>query len=299
MGILTKEVEIRPRGKMIKYYNHKGYNAKYNQPLMINVEDLTNESCVSVKVLCDYCKETVCNPTYRDYYKRIRKFGNYACSKCRSFHDKETYMKNLGVDSPAKLEEVRKRMAETSLHRYGVLNPMQSLEVRAKANETLCQNGTQKTSKQQVYLRNLYGGELNYPVKYYAVDICLPDEKLVIEYDGGGHNLRVILGRLTQEEFNQKEIIRSNIIKKEGYKQIKIISSHDKLPQDSTLLQMLEQAKKYFLDYPEHSWCSYNIDQSMLFNAECKDGIEYNFGELRTIKDSDLNTKNITSLEVA
>ena len=161
---------------------------------------------------------------------------------------------------------------------------MQSLEVREKANETLCKNGAQKTSKQQLYLHSLYGGKLNYSIKYYAVDICFPEEKIALEYDGGGHDLRVSLGRLTQEEFNQKEIIRNNILKREGYKRINIISKSDLLPSDSTLLQMLSEAKQYFSQYPEHSWFIYNIDKSMIFNAENKQGIHYDFGALRTIK---------------
>ena len=285
MGIITKEVEIRPRGKMIQYYKDKGYSAEYDQALMVNVEDLSNGSYINVEVLCDYCKETVCNPTYKDYYKRFNKFGNYACSKCRAFHDRETYVKNLGVDSPAKLKEVREKMINTSLKRYGVKNPMQSPEIRAKVNETLCKNGTQKTSRQQLYLHNLYGGELNYPISYYSADICFPEEKLVIEYDGGGHYLRVTLGRLTQEEFDQKEIVRNNIIKREGYKQMRIISSTDLLPSDTILLQMLTQAKEYFSNYSKRSWIEFNIDTSTVRNAEQKDGVFFDYGDLRRIKE--------------
>ena len=38
--LLTKEVEVKPRGKMIQYYKDKGYDAKYSQPLIVKVEDL-------------------------------------------------------------------------------------------------------------------------------------------------------------------------------------------------------------------------------------------------------------------
>ena len=113
--------------------------------------------------------------------------------------------------------------------------------------------------------------------------------KIDIEYDGGFHNGQVKLGRLTQEEFDQKEIIRNNIIKREGYKIMRIVSRKDLLPSDSTLLQMLSEAKEYF-SKTNHHWCTYDIDQSLLFSAEHKDGIYYDFCELRTIKDSDLNT---------
>ena len=167
---------------------------------------------------------------------------------------------------------------------------MQSPDVRAKANETLCKNGNQKTSKQQLYLHSLYGGELNFFVKYYATDICFPEEKLIIEYDGGGHALRVVLGRLTQEEFDQKEIIRNNILKREGYKRINIVSNSDKLPQDDVLLKMLFDARTYF-QTTSHTWQTYDIDKSLLFNAENINGIPYDFGALRTIKDNDIQNQ--------
>lgn len=196
-------------------------------------------------------------------------------------------MANYGVNCPSKNEKVKQKIRDTNLQRYGVLSTMQSPEVRAKANETLCKNGNQKTSKQQLYLHSLFGGELNYPISYYAVDICFLDEKIYLEYDGGGHDLRVVLGRLTQEEFNKKEIIRNSILKREGYKQIHIVSKKDLLPQDNVLLQMLSDAKQYF-STTSHSWVTYDIDQSLLINAEHKQGTPYDFGSLRTIKDNDI-----------
>ena len=198
---------------------------------------------------------------------------------------KQSFLNKYGVEYPLQILEAKEKMVNSFLRKYGVSNPMQSPEIRAKANETLCKNGTQKTSKQQIYLHSIYGGELNYAISYYAVDICFPEEKLVIEYDGGGHDLRVTLGRLTQEEFNQKEIIRNNIIKREGYKQMRIISTKDLLPSDTILLQMLSQAKEYFSDYPEHSWIEFNIDTSTVRNAEQKDGVFFDYGELRKIKE--------------
>lgn len=379
--LLTKEVEVKPTGKMIQYYKDKGYDAKYKQPLMVKVSDLSPKGCyINIEVLCDCCNEVICNPTYRDYYNRIEKFGEYACSNCRYIHQKKTCLDKYGVDSQAKLEDVRKRMANTSLERYGTVNPMQnnrikdklkksvyerygvynvsqsvevqqkreqtfierynvtnpfeskeiqqkisntllskygfeyvsqipdvqekvkqtnlqrygaiypnqSPKVRAKTTKTLYNNSSQKISKQQQYISNLYNGILNYPVFYYNVDIYLSNDNLVIEYDGGGHNLNVITGRITQEEFKQKEIIRDNIIKREGYKQMRIISSRDLLPSDQALLQMLDEARQYFSQFPNHSWIEYNIDTSTVHNAEHKDGIPYDFGELRKIKQSDV-----------
>lgn len=194
----------------------------------------------------------------------------------------ETFQKNTGYVNPAQSPEIKEKIRLTNLQRYGVEYTLQSPDVRAKANETLCKNGTQKTSKQQLYLHSIFGGEINYPIKYYATDICFPEEKLIIEYDGGGHNLRVVLGKLTQEEFDQKEITRSSIIKREGYKTMRIISQKDFLPSDQVLLHMLCDARNYF-QTTSHTWVCYDIDQSLLFNAEHKDGIPYSYGELRRI----------------
>lgn len=229
---------------------------------------------------------------------RLTNIQRYGCpnpSQVPEFKEKAklTSLEHFGVDCPSKSEEIKEKTRMTNIQKYGVEYTMQSPEVRAKANETLCKNGTQKTSKQQLYLHSLYGGELNFFVKYYATDICFPEEKLIIEYDGGGHDLRVTLGRLTQEEFNQKEIIRNNIIKREGYKQMRIVSEKDLLPSDSILLQMLSDARNYFSTYPSHSWIEFNISTSTIRNAEHKDGITYSYGSLRTIKDNDVQTTDI------
>ena len=90
--------------------------------------------------------------------------------------------------------------------------------------------------------------------------------------------------------FEKKELYRNVAIKREGYKQMRIISSKDLLPSDTILLQMLQEAKQYFSQYPNHSWIEFNIDTSTIRNAENPEGLPYSFDSLRTIKDSDLNT---------
>ena len=219
----------------------------------------------------------------------------YGSSYAKQFAEKAfgTFRDKTGYDFPSQSPEVREKMAQSYIEHYGVDSPAKSPEIREKMSQTLYANSSQKTSKQQRYINTLYQGILNYPVKYYNVDIYLPNDNLIIEYDGGGHMLNVVSGRETIEEYTQKEIVRNAVIKHEGYKQITIVSSKDLLPQDPTLLQMLSEAKHYFSLYPNHSWIEFNIDTSTVRNAEHKDGIPYSFGKLRTIKDSDLpNNEN-------
>ena len=203
----------------------------------------------------------------------------------------QTCINHFGVDNPLKSEEIKEKVRKTSLEKYGYTTPSQFPDVKEKAAKTFYKNGTIPTSKQQRYIYNLYNTtdsvvKLNFPISCYNADICFPIEKMTMEYDGGFHNGQVKLGNITQEEFNQKEIVRNNIIKKEGYKQIRIISSKDLLPSDQILFQILYDAKQYFYDYPNHSWIEFDIDDSSIRSAEYKDGIPYNYGKLRRIKDS-------------
>lgn len=371
MGILTKDVEIRPTGKSIKYYKDKGYNAAHLKPIMVKVEDLPEHSDRVVEILCDYCKENIIFMKYSTYRKGAKNIEKHACKNCRYEKIKEVTQKLYGVECIGSLPEVkekrdktilerydvdcysktetskekskvtslikygfdnpskspliskkrketnlqkfgyeynlqspivRKQIEDTCLSKYGCINVSQVPEIRKKVSEVLYKNSTAPTSRQQIYLYNLYNingdVELNYPVSYYNTDICLSKEKIICEYDGSGHNLSVKMGDISQEEFDRKEIIRSFVVKQEGYKTMRIISYKDRLPSDQVLFQMLSDAKHYF-QTTQHTWVSYDIDKSLLFNAESPHGTPYNFGSLRTIKESDLNAikDNTTTAE--
>ena len=196
---------------------------------------------------------------------------------------KKTIIDKYGVEYPMRSEMVKQKLKQTYLERYGVDNPNKLPEVRIKIANSFYKNSSKIASSQQRYLHSLYGGELNYPISYYNADICLPKENIIIEYNGGGHMLNVITGKETQEEYNQKEIVRNNIIKRAGFKQITIVSSKDYLPSDEILLKILEQSKEYF-NTTDHTWVEYNIDTSLMRNAENKEGVFFDFGELRKIK---------------
>lgn len=203
---------------------------------------------------------------------------------------KQTNLEKYGCEYVVQLDEVKKKIVQTNIERYGYKNVMQSPEFFEK---WFAKNGSDfvKSSRQQIYLCILYSGILNYPFKCFALDIFLPEDNLDIEFDGSGHRMSISIGTVTEEEFEKKELYRNVAIKKEGYKQMRIISSKDLLPQDDILLQMLSDAKIYFSQYPNHSWIEYLIDSSTVRNAENPQGNFYFFGELRTIKDSDI--KNI------
>lgn len=219
----------------------------------------------------------------------LQRYGVEYASQSEEIQERirSTTEERYGVPYASQSDEIKEKILQTNLKRYGCKTPSQLPEVREKMSKTLYANSSQKSSRQQLYINKLYQGILNFPVKYYCADICLPDDNLIIEYDGGGHMLNVIMGRETIDEYNHKEIVRFNVIKNEGYKQLKIISSSDKLPSDITLLQMLSKTRNYFSEYPNHSWIEFNLDTSLVRNAENKQGVPYDFGVLRRIKDED------------
>jgi very-short-patch-repair endonuclease len=140
-------------------------------------------------------------------------------------------------------------------------------------------NGTNQCSKQQKYLHNILGGKLNYPIGKSSLDIAFPDEKIYIEYDGSGHDLSVKLGRVTQQEFLDKEKRRNYALLKRGWKEIRIVSKDDKLPTSYKIKQMFDEAINYLNE--GHHWIKFiindNIIQSSVFNKY------YNYGELKRI----------------
>ena len=242
----------------------------------------------------------------------VERYGKRFPIQVPEFKEKQrqTTIQHYGTEYPQQNKEIQEKTKQTNLLRYdseytltspefrakgqkkiqevyGVDNVSKSPIIQFKIRESLYKNGTCVCSAQQKYLHNLFGGELNYPFDYYSLDIAFPDEKLTIAYDGGGHDLSVKLGEITEKDFRRREIIRSNYLKLGGWKEMKIISADDRLPSDETLLLMLDISKQYFEDYPNHSWFEWNITKNSFRNAETMSGGFFNYGELRTIKGDD------------
>lgn len=98
----------------------------------------------------------------------------------------ESFYDKTGYKYPSQSPKVREKIIQSLINEYGVDSPSKSLEVREKISKTLYANSSQKASKQQKYICKLYQGTLNFPIKNYNVDICLLNDNLIIEYDGGG-----------------------------------------------------------------------------------------------------------------
>ena len=207
----------------------------------------------------------------------LNKYGNKIALLNEEIKNKsrKTIKEKYGVEFISQSEECKKKVKETTQKKYGVDSVLQLESVREKINP--------KYSYAQLYICKLYNGELNYPFKKYNFDI-LVNKNIDIEIDFGGHELSVKRGEITQDEFDKKQMIRDIISRRNGYKVVRLISRKDKMPCDDILLKILEDIKKYFNLYPNHSWITFDIDKSLLFCAECKNGIDYYYGVLKKYK---------------
>lgn len=106
---------------------------------------------------------------------------------------------------------------------------------------------TPMTSSQQKHIAKLLNGDLNYRISNYFLDIYLKKENICIEYDGSGHNLSILFGSKTEEEFIEDEKVREDDIISHGIKIIRLISKKDKLPDDTEILKIIDECKNKLL----------------------------------------------------
>jgi very-short-patch-repair endonuclease len=134
-------------------------------------------------------------------------------------------------------------------------------------------------SIQQKYIHSLFGGELNYQEGKSSLDIAFPNEKIYVEYDGGGHDLSVKLKSKTQKEFDEKEKRRRYALYRRGWKEIRIISRTDKLPTDIVLCQIFQYGINILNDF---NYIVFDIDAGII---KYKDNIiNYNYGKLKRFR---------------
>lgn len=182
---------------------------------------------------------------------------------------KATNMERFGAPNPHQSKEWKKEHTRRFVEKHGVENPSQIPEVSEKISKAriayfkrLDELGERKTnfrnnktkqisfSKQQVYIHSVTGGIFNHSIGRYHLDIAFPEDKVFVEYDGGGHDLPVKLGNMTKDEFLLKEKRRFRYLYKQGWREIRIISLKDKMPSKEELLLIINEAYKKLMLEP-------------------------------------------------
>lgn len=174
---------------------------------------------------------------------------------------KKTCKDKYGVEFTFQVPEFQEKSKETLLEKYGVTSPSKLPGARERAKRIFHQNGLISCSKQQRKIAEIVGGEVNHKFCGFYLDI-LYEDWLDIEYDGSGHNLRVQMGKMTQEEFDILEKKRYAVIHANGIKTITIKGNKkDILPDDKQIKMDILLGVKELKETDKHS---YFIDYSKL-----------------------------------
>lgn len=175
---------------------------------------------------------------------------------------KQTNLDKFGFEYGLSSPIVQEKRRQTNQERYGVDNQFQRQDIiediGKKRIETYYKNGTGPASKQQIHIHSLVGGELNLPIGTLMLDIAFPEEKVYIEYDGGGHDLPVKLNQITRKEFNTKQVKRDTFLKSKDWKLIRITSPKDVLLDDNILIKLIQESKEFLLSNG-NSWIEIDI----------------------------------------
>lgn len=154
----------------------------------------------------------------------------------------DSFNKHYGVKNGIKdlrsIKEISDKIESTNIERYGGKAPLCSQEIRAKVSETLYKNGTCKTSKPQIMLRDMikekYGNcELNYPCDQLSLDCMtiIDGVKIDVEYDGW----------YWHKNKTEEDRRRDYFVESKGYKVIRIVAYDDRLPTDDELVNAINK----------------------------------------------------------
>lgn len=300
--IKEKELLVNIERRNVTRYKDLGYDCNVGESVYIKTEDLSKGCKVRFAALCDWCGKEILNVSMSKYLRAYERNGSYCCKECGEEKRRQNFIKKYGTDRICDFPGVREKAKATNLIKYGTEYHIASEIVQSKSAMTQYQNNSVKSSRQQDLLANIYRGEINYPIHQYNADIALLLDKIVIEYNGGGHYLPVKLGDKTAAELEKRDSLRRKNLQKYGWSIITIVSMVDWLPVTDVLVSMLNFSKQYFHDNPTQSWITFDIDKSIYINAIYPDGVPYDYGELhqlRAISSSDIYEQQLIKPDVS
>jgi very-short-patch-repair endonuclease len=294
--LITKHVKIKMNSKWKKRYNDLNYFAEVGELMTVRIEDVPLKSGCRVEYVCDYChkkstaryaeynRQTItekdcCNDckTIKMKDSLLLQYGVSNANKLQVFRDKikKTNLKKYGVENPLQNSDIIKKIIATNLTKYGVENVMQHLPHFKTHQKAMANNNSQCSSKPQHKVATILKGYENYYYNQtYWLDVFFEKDNIYLEYDGGGHDLKVKFNLMTREDFNKKQNRRYYYLKENGLKMIRIISQKNFVPESS----ILESIKNYSFNYlkeENNNWIIFDVDESHIKTKQKT--TDYNF----------------------
>ena len=135
--ILNNRIDVKIYSKNSNYYKNLGYiNIKNNDIINIPIEELSSGSHVKVDVKCDICG-SIKKLSYQKYLSNITRQEYYSCSqKCGNKKRTITNTEIYGFDYLIQNTEIKNRIKETNILKYGTVNPFESEICKEKIRKT-------------------------------------------------------------------------------------------------------------------------------------------------------------------
>ena len=130
MLVPNQLVEVRIGVKTLKHYRELGYNAKCFDTILVPPEHLMSGANAIVQVQCDICGKPM--PRRYEHYIYGQTDGLDTCHQCKNVKSKKTCMQRYGVENPMQCDEVKAKARQTNIDKYGVESPMQLKEIQEK-----------------------------------------------------------------------------------------------------------------------------------------------------------------------
>ena len=136
--IIPQTVKVRTNGRTCEHYREKGYEfEKCGDFIEVDAFDLPKSSHEMVKIICDVCgKESkIC---YKVFIENRKKGILVSCgsNSCKHKKCEDTCEKKYGVKHVMQVEEVKEKIKQTNLERYGHKCPKQNKQIQNKSKET-------------------------------------------------------------------------------------------------------------------------------------------------------------------
>lgn len=140
--ILEKEIKVKITNGNRKYYQEKGYEAKYLSEEFIKLEDLSDNCGAIEKRVCDCCKKTI-ERKHKAWVDTFKAFGEDLCPECskpKMFeHIKQSNLEKYGVEFPMQSEQIKEKAKQTCRNHYGCDFSFQNKDVQHKIDDIITQ----------------------------------------------------------------------------------------------------------------------------------------------------------------
>lgn len=260
VDFLNSKMQIAHHGDIaLDILEHKSYVSDFD---MLEIGFLSDSEHI---VECDYCGIRM----HRNRKWESKELGGTGGLLAPSYIDPDSEYPS--TDDCCRECVYKKRMIFNFM-KYGTV-------VDLKAAETRANNGNVPSSRPQIYLAELLGGNLNPYFKDVGyVDIVIEGSKTVIEYDGSGHFLGINFKKYTYDEKMLMDEKRDSKLIELGYKVIRICSKYDYLPSESVIVSEIKTIEN-LLSKSDCKFYRWDIPSSLK---------DLTFGRLRSVYEEDL-----------